>query len=430
MVVTREVSGCSVRVNPINNRRQIIRNGYIDGETHGFLPMPIDLKGCAEPYARSRLGELRGGAGSGFAMRRNGGFPSTACRKCARNGTYGLGPMKQKWKIPLALFVLLVALAFLLMSNKTEVRYTITDLGTLGGISSSAREISECGRVAGMWESRPGRGCAFIWDATRGMTDLGPERNPNCCHGFGRETSSVLLKSASRYSWDRTRKEVWDRAKDSAPTVVRNGRVINISGSGLVLGEFEDLEGGDEHSFLWSESEGMRVLFISGEESTRTTCNAVNDLGQVVGETHRGGASARPFFWDNGELTFLSHPAKGKTYLTDLNDLGQVVGYSETRAYLRIERIRQLPGPVRDCVEFCFAILSLLTGPFGAYQPHVWEDGVRFSLNDLIAADSGWTLVSATAINNRGQIVGSGIIGRETHGLLLTPVPQNGSHKE
>jgi probable HAF family extracellular repeat protein len=51
----------------------------------------------------------------------------------------------------------------------------------------------------------------------------------------------------------------------------------------------------------------------------------------------------------------------------------------------------------------------------------LWEDGELFDLNTLIPADSGWELVSASKINNKNQIVGTGKINGESRGFLLTP---------
>jgi hypothetical protein len=42
-------------------------------------------------------------------------------------------------------------------------------------------------------------------------------------------------------------------------------------------------------------------------------------------------------------------------------------------------------------------------------------------LNKLIPSGSGWVLEQAFAINNAGQIVGTGTINGKEHGFLLTP---------
>jgi probable HAF family extracellular repeat protein len=42
-------------------------------------------------------------------------------------------------------------------------------------------------------------------------------------------------------------------------------------------------------------------------------------------------------------------------------------------------------------------------------------------LNDLIAADSGWVLINANAINASGQITGYGTKNGRNRAFLLTP---------
>ena len=42
-------------------------------------------------------------------------------------------------------------------------------------------------------------------------------------------------------------------------------------------------------------------------------------------------------------------------------------------------------------------------------------------LNDLIPPNSGWVLILANAINNKGEITGYGTIDGANHAFLLTP---------
>jgi probable HAF family extracellular repeat protein len=51
----------------------------------------------------------------------------------------------------------------------------------------------------------------------------------------------------------------------------------------------------------------------------------------------------------------------------------------------------------------------------------LYENGALYNLNDLIPANSGWTLQAATAINDRGQIAGFGMIHGEIHAFRLDP---------
>ena len=56
---------------------------------------------------------------------------------------------------------------------------------------------------------------------------------------------------------------------------------------------------------------------------------------------------------------------------------------------------------------------------------HLYECGGMQNLNDLIDPSSGFYLVSATAINDSGQIVGEGYnAAGQNDAFLLTPVPE------
>jgi probable HAF family extracellular repeat protein len=51
----------------------------------------------------------------------------------------------------------------------------------------------------------------------------------------------------------------------------------------------------------------------------------------------------------------------------------------------------------------------------------LWENGVMTDLQTRIPANSGWKLVVAGGINNRGQIDGYGIHNGNYRAFLLTP---------
>ena len=85
-----------------------------------------------------------------------------------------------------------------------------------------------------------------------------------------------------------------------------------------------------------------------------------------------------------------------------MEDLGTLPG-STTSAASGINARRQVVG-------------SANVHPFLWTQSQGMQD-----LNNLIPADSGFTLQSANAINARGQIVGNGSISSRAHGFLLTP---------
>ena len=62
------------------------------------------------------------------------------------------------------------------------------------------------------------------------------------------------------------------------------------------------------------------------------------------------------------------------------------------------------------------------SGTGDAKHAALWFCKQTLDLNYLIPADSGWKLIRASAINDRGQIVGLGRLNGKTRAFLLTPV--------
>src|SRR5690606_41930251 len=58
-----------------------------------------------------------------------------------------------------------------------------------------------------------------------------------------------------------------------------------------------------------------------------------------------------------------------------------------------------------------------------------WSDSATgiIDLNMLIDPLSGWQLTEGRAINDLGQITGTGVFNGQTRGFLLTPVPEPGT---
>jgi probable HAF family extracellular repeat protein len=57
----------------------------------------------------------------------------------------------------------------------------------------------------------------------------------------------------------------------------------------------------------------------------------------------------------------------------------------------------------------------------------IYSGGVMTDLNNLISPSIGWVLNRADAINDSGQIVGTGYINGRSRAFLLTPVPEPGT---
>ncbi len=142
---------------------------------------------------------------------------------------------------------------------------------------------------------------------------------------------------------------------------------------------------GDELSAFFWENGTMTTLGDS------RSAKSINEAGQVVGaQLQTDGMNERAILWDDNTVSDLGTLGGSRSAANDINEAGKVVGYAYTSG------------------ETSHAF--------------VWSQGQMSDLNSLLPANSGWTLTSANAINNNGQIVGYGVFNRQSRAFLLTPI--------
>jgi probable HAF family extracellular repeat protein len=330
-----------------------------------------------------------------------------------------------------------------------ETKYTIRDLGALGGSHGEAHAINENGWVAGQAQVAQNRR-AFRTRPVR----------------WGLLTTKIPLLPGGAFNWSEGINK-WGHVVGTSDTGVRmhaflykdgsvmdlytlpggkNSKAHSLNDGGQVVGE-STVTNGDTHAFLWKDSDGdgqadggemvdlgkgvayginasgkIVGKFPGGQLWTPTARNgstgsvsdfgldavAINDDGDLVGSMAVGGGEIHGSLWrdldkdgkkDPGELVDLGTLGGAKSWAFSLNNKGQVVGNSW------IETL--------DNTAF------------------VWKDhnqnghtdpGDMLDLNKVLPPSSGWYLRQAYDINDKGQIVGVGTIGGEERAYRLTPV--------
>lgn len=260
----------------------------------------------------------------------------------------------------------------------------LTDLGQLGETGSIALGVNDAGRVVGTSPLFGDTPAGFVTGANgAGMTELGGFKVPTDINNLGQVVGGDGASSYPFITGPNATGFVAIGADQPAP--LPWGEPVGINDSGQVA-----MSAG----YLWTQAGGAQALGADVFEAT-----AINEAGQIVGRSLAGGGFISGA--DGGALQFLATLGGAFSVPAGLNDLGQVVGLSETA----------------DGQHHAF-----VTGAQG-------QGLTDLELLAEIAA-AGWSGLVAVAINDLGQIAGSGLIGGEQHAFLLSPaapIPEPGT---
>ena len=193
---------------------------------------------------------------------------------------------------------------------------------------------------------------------------------------------------------------------------------------------------------LWENGKPQALPTLIGD--TDGEANAINDLGQAVGNTGTcGGATNHAVSWENGAASQLFD--YGTFALAfGINDQGQIVGMvgsPETPTFYAalwqngaITNLHTLPGDFAAIASGINnhgqVVGSTLDSSFNWSHAFIWQDGVMTDLGTMFPSTANLLPTMANQINERGQIVGMGTVlsgphTGETHAFLATPVNES-----
>ena len=346
--------------------------------------------------------------------------------------------------------ILLIGLMALCpLSASAQTRYSITDMGKLNTIRGGVTAINERGEVVG------GDGHGFLWTGSekidlRTLPPTGPEDDTTEI-AYGINNREQIVGASGSFG------PIFMSGLQFARGVLVEGRkarqlteqdasfipyAINDSGEIAGLNAYR--------GFFYAHGKLIPLGTLSRvPNGNRSLARAINQRGQVVGwstvnHTRRSLYDWLPthaFLWhrgaDGNRLRDLGTlPGWVNSYANGINDQGEVIGAAAgvsntpsgpegvvpTQAFLwrdgRMTALPNLPGGnssafgINDSVEIVGSCDS---------RAVVWRLGKITDLNTYLPPGSGWTLEEAQAINNRGQIAGTGTFHGQLHLFLLTP---------
>lgn len=311
-------------------------------------------------------------------------------------------------------------------------RYTIKDLGTLGGGISEAFGVNGSGAVVGNAQVASGDYHAFVYSGNA-MFDL----NLPGTSGTGRAINASGQLGGYYYDG------AYQGFVETNGTVVDVGNLgseysatYGINASGQACGSSMTAQG-EEHAFFWTNGVIADINPLGGDYST---AHGVNASGQVVGYGYLPNGNFHAYVRTSaGAVTDLGTLGGSYSLANSITDSGKVVGQAylsgnvKAHAFLwsgsgALKDLGQLPGgnysealAVNSTASQIVGRASVPDPQFIVYHAFVFANGKMKDLNTLIPRNSGWVLSEATGINDAGQIVGSGTIHGNEHAFLLTP---------
>ena len=298
--------------------------------------------------------------------------------------------------------------------------YTVTNLGGMGGASSTVYGINASGSAAGFAETATGAYQAFV-SAGSGTPQNLSAPTASDSYAYGINNSGAI--AGTSYVNGQPHGLIWDGSdlsdlgagtyamgiNDSGAVVGGNGEAFlyangafqnlgtlpggdwsaayGINNSGTVVG-YGTLASGVCRGFIWTPGGGMIPIGTFG--GANSYANAINANGDVIGESNLANGYENAFVDIAGVMIDLGTLAGGNSYAYGMNDSGSIVGYSWSPA---------------DDNPSAF----------------LYSDGRMLDLNSLIAPGSGWQLLEAYGINASGDIVGSGLYDGQPTSFLLSP---------
>ncbi len=332
---------------------------------------------------------------------------------------------------------------------QTTPRYSVTDLGTLGGTESAAAAINNQGQVVGGADTaKKGKGPefvthVFVWQNGRMKAVPGLDGihayvvAVNARGQMAGAYSANPLKSkfaAARFEPNGTARLVGSFPVKQRGYSLSQADAINAKGQMAGVS--------NNQAFFWDGAKIKKLLPPPGFRTSEA--RAVNDSGQAAGKADRGPATAtrtRALFWAaNGKVTDLGVlPGYTDSVGRAMNNRGQVVGWVSAagtgvnkfsfryQAFVwekgRMRGLGSIPR-IKDSKAAAINVKGQIVG--NAYYKSdeaalLWQGGKVYELNTLIPAGSGWKLQNALGINDRGWIVGNGIHNGIRRGFVLKP---------
>ena len=279
---------------------------------------------------------------------------------------------------------------------------SMADLGTLGGTYSFANRINKHGDIVGSAATSGNAEVhAVVWGSL-GVVDMGTISGYQNVQGLSINDSGEIVGEAHLRPITAFALPIsqafysGSNGMIALPTLGgRYSRANDLNDKNDIVGSAELSTSDDVHAVLWTKSNGKKATWAITDIGTlpgfaSSVATAVNKHQQIVGWSFTNTfSSAKAFSYENGTMVQLPDLGGNLSSANGINRFGEIVGWSQMFA-----------TNIRHAV--------------------LWQNGQIIDLNTLLPAGSGWVLNNAAAINDRGDIIGTGTDPTgKTRGFIL-----------
>lgn len=275
----------------------------------------------------------------------------------------------------------------------------VVPLGIPGALFSEAHDLNASGWVVGEFDQvGDSVGClAFVW-ANNSLIEIPPPAGSFSEARAINNNGTVVGTTSDDTSFFKA--FVWSEGRMTLlePILGPRSSGWDITSDGQVVGWMGTAQFIDAHPFRWENGTMVDLGLLPGAFSS--IARAINDACDVVGRSWipdgNGGFVIHATRWSDGEILDLGTlPKYERSGALDINGGGQIVG-------------------------------SCSTPSIGLQTAFLWQNGLMCDLNELVDPTAGVLVTFAHAINETGQIAGTGslTLNGQRVGVLLTPIAQ------
>ncbi|MHC4154873.1 MAG: DUF3466 family protein [Planctomycetota bacterium] len=331
---------------------------------------------------------------------------------------------------------LIAAVVLTAIGSVNALEYQITIIDPTG--SATAYALNDYGQVTGYIGDN-----SFVWeDGVMTIIEKPPGDEwivARAINNHGQVTGDVVHPVTAARVWEAF---LWENGQLNLLGSIESDRPTDghgINNTGIVVGTgVISVSGHSEYrAMIWDAVNGMRAIDTI-ENTNYSTARSINDSNEVAGYFSTSSHGRHAFIYDdvNGMRDIGVLPGQVRSYGFAINNNSQVVGYSGGspdgyRAFLYDDSngvmtdLGTLDGAVGSAA-YDISDNGLVVGcsewADGSRRGCLWMDGQITDFNDLLCADSNWTIYRAQSISDNGQIVGIGELDGQEYAILLTPV--------